>query len=277
MSETFFTKKTSIEAAGNLVRNEKAQEKTSNKEFDLSSVEVIDGLVNLTRLAKSQGKDVKLWVRLKSTKEFLSAFEQVNQGVQNMHTIIGKDKEQGTFAVREIAIELARWISPKFAVWTNKQIDTLFQTGKVELAPEPKPKELTKLEWIKLALETEEARERERLEKEQIKLELTQTKTELDHKQAIVMERVATVPAQEIRTKLNKICRWTKQGDFQYRWRLLYKEFYYTHHKNLKELADNAEMKILDYAEKFGYLENLYNLALKLFETEREGELLLLN
>lgn len=38
-----------------------------------------------------------------------------------------------------IALEVARWISPKFGVWCNQHIRTLMETGKTEIvAKEPK-------------------------------------------------------------------------------------------------------------------------------------------
>lgn len=108
--------------------------------FDISIFEVKDGMVNLTKICQNFGKEFSNWNKTKSTKEFLFEFARENPDLPNGGIAIlkGGNGEQGTFAVREIAIELARWISPKFAVWTNKQIDTLFQTGKVKLAPESK-------------------------------------------------------------------------------------------------------------------------------------------
>jgi hypothetical protein len=281
MKETYNNKKTSPEQTSQIVRNEKAQQPKNT--FD--SIRQVDGLGQEYWSARDLQKVLeysrwekfeKVVLAVKEELEFENVDLSVNFGFTNRGSNNSKRKDQVL-----VDYNLSRFFCYKLAMRGEtdacKKSRTYFaiQTRKQEIE---KPKELSKLEWIKLALETEEARERERLEKERVKLELTETKKELEHKQDIIMERVATIPVQEIRTKLNKICRWTLQGDFQYRWRLLYKEFNYQYHKNLKELANNAGLGILDYAEKNNLLENLYNLALKLFETQREnGEKLLLN
>ena len=111
--------------------------KVESNIFDLSVFEIKDGKVNLTKVCQYFNKDIRKWTSNKSTKEFLASFADENPMYQNGGIAIlkGGNGEQGTFGVREIAIELARWISPKFSVWCNKQLDTLFQTGKVELKP----------------------------------------------------------------------------------------------------------------------------------------------
>ena len=116
-------------------------ELSQNIGFDLSMFEIVDGMVNLTKVCQYFGKEVSNWLKAKSTKEFLNEFKLENSDLPNGGITILKGNfaegsNQGTYAVREIALELARWISPKFAVWSNKQLDTLLQTGKVELQPQ---------------------------------------------------------------------------------------------------------------------------------------------
>jgi len=45
----------------------------------------------------------------------------------------GDAKNQGSYVHRLIAVDLARWICPRFAVQISKWIDELMTTGKVEL------------------------------------------------------------------------------------------------------------------------------------------------
>lgn len=44
-------------------------------------------------------------------------------------------------------------------------------------------------------------------------------------------------------------------------WNKLYTEFYYRYKRNIKLLADNRNMKPLDFVESSGLMEDLYNLA----------------
>lgn len=98
--------------------------------FDLSIFEIVDGKVNLTKLAQSQNKDIREWNKLKSTKAFLSALEEGAGDSTHLKIIDGV----GTFGTREVALKVAQWVSSKFEVFCIKQIDTLLQTGKVELS-----------------------------------------------------------------------------------------------------------------------------------------------
>lgn len=103
-------------------------------EFSLSVFEVDKekGLVNLTLLAKSQGKRLDFYLKSKETKEFLSAIEELTpNGGSSIQTINGR----GTWANREIALDLAQWISPRFKVFCLKHLDQLFQTGSTALQP----------------------------------------------------------------------------------------------------------------------------------------------
>jgi uncharacterized FlgJ-related protein len=53
--------------------------------FDVSIFEIKDQMVNLTKLAKRQGKDINNWLRLKSTREFLIACELQSSAPHFMH------------------------------------------------------------------------------------------------------------------------------------------------------------------------------------------------
>ena len=78
------------------------------------------------------------------------------------------------------------------------------------------------------------------------------------------------------RNVLNKVVRY-KGSDFKKRWNELYdrfREVYSTDLKgrcegyNLKQTKKKDRLSIIKYAEKFGYLDNLYKIALKLYETD---------
>lgn len=139
----FYSKKTSVDTTGRkLATTEKVVNQVSNaihqprQEFDLSIFEVVDGKVNLTKVCQYFGKNINDWTKTKQTKAFLAAFTRSKAETNIIVSLKGGSGEQGSFTqYREVALKLAQWISPDFEVWCIEQIDTLFQTGKVELQP----------------------------------------------------------------------------------------------------------------------------------------------
>ena len=99
-------------------------------EFDLTD----DMMVSLTDMAKANGKKVSDWHRLLATTDFLVEYSSVT-GIPATELLIIKQggTEQGTWASQDIALEFARWCSPKFAVWCNQQIKELLTKGTVSI------------------------------------------------------------------------------------------------------------------------------------------------
>ena len=95
-----------------------------------------DGFVNATMLCKAGNKKFHDYIRLKTTQEYIQTLESV-EGLPSdkiIHIIqAGNAKNQGSYVHRLIAVDLARWICPRFAVQISKWIDELMTTGKVEL------------------------------------------------------------------------------------------------------------------------------------------------
>ena len=100
-----------------------------------------DGYINATALCKNAGKLFADWYRSSSAKEFLeelssvmgipiSSLVQASRGVQKG----GTPKEQGTWIYPDIAINLAQWLSPKYAVWVAQTIKKV-HSGELELRP----------------------------------------------------------------------------------------------------------------------------------------------
>ena len=86
-----------------------------------------DGYVNLGQLCATHGKKFSNWSRLNSSGEYLQAlaetlaqshFSNISTGDLIVSTIGGKDGSQ-TWGHPLVAIEVARWISPKFGVWLD--------------------------------------------------------------------------------------------------------------------------------------------------------------
>jgi phage antirepressor YoqD-like protein len=154
------------------------------KDFDVSILEIDteSNMVNLTRIAKHFGKNVKDWSRNKGTQEFLDAYQAFNGDRQILLSVRGFETEQGTWAVRQVAIEFAQWISPAFKVFCIQKLDELFQTGKTEI------KTVSKKELAYMLIESETARE---MAEEQVRL-LTETIKEQAPKVIFLEEVLAT-------------------------------------------------------------------------------------
>lgn len=109
-------------------------------------------MVNATEMAKNFGKQPYDWFRLPSTIEFLKAFIMDYEGTRsekiseryaeiserNISEILSLyglvfiqqgGNMQGTWLYDEIAIELARWLSPEFSIWCNKRIKEILNGG----------------------------------------------------------------------------------------------------------------------------------------------------
>jgi hypothetical protein len=123
-------------------------------------------MVNATQMAKSFNKRVPEWTRLQSTIEFLDELWTIRKGgyfvVQKMHYEIEQTNDeglnhilkrfdsdihlivttnggkiQGTWMHEDVALEFARWLSPKFAIWCNDRIKELLTTGSVKMSDHP--------------------------------------------------------------------------------------------------------------------------------------------
>lgn len=89
-------------------------------------------MVNATEMAKPFGKKPAKWLELPSTKEFIAQLCDVrNSDFTPIVTRRGNssDFEQGTWMHEDVALEFARWLSPKFGIWCNDRIKELMRYG----------------------------------------------------------------------------------------------------------------------------------------------------
>lgn len=109
---------------------------SDNKTFTIPFKQNKDILINATALCKAGNKKFHDYIRLKTTQEFIKTLESV-EGIPStniIHIVQGGDfKNQGSYVHQLVAIDLARWISPKFGVQITKWVQELLITGKVEL------------------------------------------------------------------------------------------------------------------------------------------------
>jgi hypothetical protein len=84
-----------------------------------------DGYFNATALCKAAGKRFSNYYQLESTTEYLQAL-QVDTGITASELVQvrkgGKSSEQGTWVHPEVAVDLAKWLSPQFRVLVNRWV-----------------------------------------------------------------------------------------------------------------------------------------------------------
>jgi len=91
-------------------------------------------MVNATEMAKAFGKEIDNFLRLESTKKFITAFlkrenskiipSDVRGYLTEEDVIIGK-KRGGTYMHRKVALKFAAWLDVDFEVWIIDTIDDL--------------------------------------------------------------------------------------------------------------------------------------------------------
>ena len=81
-----------------------------------------DGFVNATQMAKANGKHLPHYMANDRTREYLEALSG-SVGIPTdrlvVSTTTGPNDLRGTWIHPRLAIDLARWISPAFAVWMD--------------------------------------------------------------------------------------------------------------------------------------------------------------
>lgn len=126
--------------------------------------------VNATEMAKAFGKRVNDFLRLKTTNDYIQVVS-ADTGIPAsalIQIVKGGDYEQGTWMHEDIALEFARWLSPKFGKWCNDRIKELITTGYTKLDT------ISRKDLARMLLEAEEEKERleeqSRIQKEKLQL-----------------------------------------------------------------------------------------------------------
>lgn len=88
-------------------------------------------MVNATEMAKPFGKRPVKWLELPSTQSFLDALSDVRKSDFDLVTTEkgGTNGGGGTWLHEDVAMEFARWLNPKFAIWCNDRIKELLTQG----------------------------------------------------------------------------------------------------------------------------------------------------
>lgn len=113
-------------------------------------------MVSATEMAKPFGKLAGDWLRLKSTEEFVKALSgDMRIPISALIQVVkGGNAEQGTWLHEDVALEFARWLSPKFAIWCNRRIKELLTKGSTSIA------QLSRKELALMVVQAEEEKGR---------------------------------------------------------------------------------------------------------------------
>lgn len=88
--------------------------------------------INATEMSKPFGitKRPQFWLNLQSTSEFFDALTEAKKiASADLQRVTKGGNNQGTWLFKDVAIEFARWLSPKFAIWCNDKIEELMTNG----------------------------------------------------------------------------------------------------------------------------------------------------
>lgn len=122
--------------------------------YEGNNIEINDkGMWNATQMAKPFGKSLKDWLRTESTKRYISVMSERLNLLSSDLVSVTYGNDGGTWIHEKLVVKLAQWLNVEFEIWCHTQIETLMREGKVELT---KPESL--LDWMKLAVMTEEKR-----------------------------------------------------------------------------------------------------------------------
>ncbi|NDF99534.1 MAG: KilA-N domain-containing protein [Chitinophagia bacterium] len=94
-----------------------------------------DGYLNASQMCIANGKLFSDWNRGKSTKAYVVCLSEA-MGISIADLIVVQNGNQ-TWIHPSLAINLARWISPAFAVWCDSHIFNLMSTGSTTLDIDP--------------------------------------------------------------------------------------------------------------------------------------------
>ena len=147
--------KNKLEEENKIIKDEKSKlTKISDGLFNCSlklpngsSITILmreDGYINATMLCKAHGNKLLAdYNRNKQTKAYLEELS-INMGIPILELFVTNvgGNHSGTWVHRKVAIHLAQWLSPSFAVQVSNWLDELLITGKVELRNEKSNKEL---------------------------------------------------------------------------------------------------------------------------------------
>jgi hypothetical protein len=108
-----------------------------------------DGMVNATAMCKAGNKKFNNWFQLDSTKELITVLEGeiLNTDIPAIKSFeVDKGRYGGSWIHLDLAVQLAQWLSPIFAIQVSRWVRELTFTGTVTLGNEKTELELLQLQ-----------------------------------------------------------------------------------------------------------------------------------
>lgn len=107
-----------------------------------------DGFINASQMCQASNKLLADWSRLKSTKSYVAELSEA-MGIPIADLVTVQNGNQ-TWVHPSLAINLARWISAKFAIWCDAHIFNLMISGSTSIEINPVEEMKLKIELAKL-------------------------------------------------------------------------------------------------------------------------------
>ena len=197
--------------------------------------------------------------------------EGVAQNCADLFIITTYEHEQNKQVYREYLLTrdgftlLAMGFTGKKALeWKLRYIEAFNKMEKA-LKEKDKPLEIDSKFLYELAGQLEEKEK-----------QIAEQKKEIEHKTEVIKGVTDDIDIYTKRNVLNKVVRY-KGANFAERWNELYERFREVHSVdlqarcagyNLKQTKKKDRLSVIRYAEQFGYIDDLYKIALKLYETD---------
>ena len=86
-------------------------------------------MINATQMAKPFGKMPRHWLNNQQTKDFIQELSALRNLKASDLVRVTNGNNGGTWMHEDVALEFARWLSPKFAIWCNDRIKELLSSG----------------------------------------------------------------------------------------------------------------------------------------------------
>jgi hypothetical protein len=152
-----------------------------------------DGYVNCTKLCQAGNKRIDSWIRLKQSKALIEAYSKLPHICGGLILRSVEGRNGGSFYPIDIAIQIAQWIDPYFALQVSSWTKELFLFGKVTLGEEKSAQELEKMYQDQIETLTNQFR----LKEEELEQDLEDKtdklkKLNINHK-ALLVNRTRTV------------------------------------------------------------------------------------